>query len=344
MRFPDRNSHQVYIEPEGLYTEERYLNGLSTSLPKEVQEELVASVPGLENARITKYGYAIEYDYFPPNQLNATLEVKEIKGIYLAGQINGTTGYEEAGAQGLMAGINAALSVKGMPPLILPRSRAYIGVMIDDLVLKGVEYPYRIYTSRAESRLYLRNDNADIRLSGIGTDLGLLSKERYERVLEKEREIKTLIGRLRNTRWDSKVLSEIVGRGESFRESRPLDVVLKRPGVTINDLMDNGLKDIVGPVSDTAVREAELAIKYEGYIKRAKVEAERMKRLEAVLIPEGFDFLSLQNMSIVSREKLNEIKPGTLGQVARIPGMSSNDASVVAIALEKLRRSAKNGR
>jgi tRNA uridine 5-carboxymethylaminomethyl modification enzyme len=342
IRFPNRETHQIYIEPEGLDTTERYLNGLSTSFPREVQGEIVATVPGLESAQITKYGYAIEYDYFPPRQLNARLEVKKIKRLYLAGQINGTTGYEEAGAQGLMAGINAALSVKGLQPRILPRSLAYIGVMIDDLVLKGVEFPYRIYTSRAESRLFLRNDNSDIRLSGIGRELGLLDKKRYQSVLKKEKEIRSLREKLKNTRWSIKTLEEVLGEsGERFQKSQSLDVVLRRPGVTIGALLKKGFRDVAGVVSDSAIREVEMSVKYEGYIRRGEIETERLKRLESVIIPKGIDFLALQNLAAVSRERLNEIRPRTLGQVARIPGMSSNDVSVIAIAIEKLRRSAR---
>jgi len=240
-----------------------------------------------------------------------------------------------------MAGINAALSVKGLQPMILPRSRAYIGVMIDDLVLKGVEFPYRIYSSRAESRLYLRNDNSDIRLSGIGRELGLLGNKRYQGVLDKEGEIKALREKLKNTRWGSKTLDEVLGEsGERFQKSQSLDVVLRRPGVSIGTLLKKGFRDVAGSVSDSAIREVEMSVKYEGYIRRGEIEIERLKRLESASIPEGFDFLALQNLTMVSREKLNEIRPRTLGQVARIPGMSSNDVSVIAIAVEKQRRSA----
>jgi tRNA uridine 5-carboxymethylaminomethyl modification enzyme len=342
MRFPDRFAHQIYVEPEGLDTDERYLNGLSTSLPGAVQDKIVSSIPGLEDARITRYGYAIEYDYFPPQQLYPTLETRNIRGLYLAGQINGTTGYEEAAALGLMAGINAALSEKGLAPLVLQRSQGYIGVMIDDLTLRGVEYPYRIYTSRAEFRLHLRNDNADLRLSPIGKELGTLPEEKYDWVEKKRREIARLKESLLGTRWERDKLESAFGRrGETFRASQILESVLRRPSVSIGDLMENGLRDQVGPVSEAALREVELEVKYGGYIRRGKNEIERLQCLERVIIPDNLDFLSLQNMTLLSREKLNEIRPKTLGQAARVPGVTSNDVSVIAVAVKNLRRTGK---
>lgn len=342
MRFPDRPSHQVYVEPEGLDTDERYLNGLSMSLPRDVQDEIVSTIPGLREAKITQYGYAIEYDYFPPQQLSTTLESRDIRGLYLAGQINGTTGYEEAAALGLMAGINAALAVKKRPPLVLQRSQAYIGVMIDDLVLRGVEYPYRIYTSRAEFRLHLRNDNADLRLSPTGGDLGTLSREKYERVEKKRAEIGSLRESLRSTRWDREKLEYAFGRrGETFRTSQVLENVLRRPSVSIGELMAHGLEARVGSVSESALREVEMEVKYEGYLRRVELEIDRLKRLEMVCIPENLDFLSLQNMTLLSRNKLNDVRPRTLGQASRIPGVTSNDISVIAIAVKNLRRGGK---
>jgi len=343
MRFPERSSHHIFIEPEGLDTEERYLNGLSTSFPREIQEEIVASVPGLEDARITRYGYAIEYDYFPPQQLRATLETKRIKGLYLAGQINGTTGYEEAAALGLMAGINAALAVKREEPLVLRRTQAYIGVMVDDLILRGVEFPYRIYTSRAESRLFLRNDNADIRLSGIAHSLGLLCRADYERVLAKERAIAALMKGLRVTRWSVEKLETIFGpRGERFHESQALDTVLKRPAVTMEDLWENGLEKAIGPVEGSARRETELMVKYEGYVRRCESAAGKLDELDSIRIPVSLNFQTLQNMRLLSRERLDAIRPETLGQVARVPGITANDISVISIAIERMRRENRN--
>jgi tRNA uridine 5-carboxymethylaminomethyl modification enzyme len=339
MRFPDRASHQIYLEPEGLETEELYLNGLATSFSRELQRDLVASIPGLGDAKITKYGYAIEYDYFPPQQLFATLEAKEIKGLYLAGQINGTTGYEEAGSQGLIAGINAALSVKGHPALVLPRAEAYIGVMIDDLVLKGVEYPYRIYTSRAEARLFLRNDNADMRLSKAGRRMGLLGNKDYDRVLAKEKGIEDLLALLKNTRLNKDQLTAAFSRkGESFRRSETLLAVLRRPPIGIKDIIASCLNDPVTSFSDEAMREVELSVKYEGYIKRGEAEVEKLKKLDGLRIPDTLDYRSIQNISAFGRERLVEIKPKTLGQASRIPGITRNDISVLAVILGKMRR------
>lgn len=343
MRFSGRETHQVYIEPEGLNTDEVYLNGLSTSLPADVQERMVATVPGLEEARITQYGYAIEYDYFPPQQLKSSLETKKIKRLYLAGQINGTTGYEEAGALGLMAGINAALAVKGDPPVVLERTRAYIGVLVDDLVTRGVDYPYRVYTSRAEARLMLRNDNADLRLSGLGRALGVLDEERYRRVEEKKRQIETLRRKLALTSWSRDRLDEVVGKthNERFRTSQKLEVVLRRPGVTLETLMKGGLRDEVGPVRESAAREAELLVKYEGYVRRGEMEAKRLQEAERIVIPDDLDYLSLQNVTIVAREKLNDVRPVSLGQASRIPGVTPNDLGVLAIVIEKMRRTGR---
>jgi tRNA uridine 5-carboxymethylaminomethyl modification enzyme len=344
MRFPERESHQVYIEPEGLDTAELYLNGLSTSLPREIQDQIVASIPGLKRAEISRYGYAIEYDYFSPDQLNPSLEAKTIKGLYLAGQVNGTTGYEEAAALGLMAGINAALGVQKSQPLLLSRSQAYIGVMIDDLILKGVDYPYRMYTSRAEFRLLLRNDNADIRLSPIGRQLGLLKEEEYNQIIRKEMEIERLLSRLRHTRCPQEQLEEALDNiGESFKNCCTLEEVLRRPGIRIGDLVESGLLGEYRDSSGVSLREAELIVKYEGYIKRCERECERIDRLEARRIPNRVDYDRIQNMMAVSREKLKSIKPRTLGQASRIPGITKNDIFVLAVALEKDKKSRRLG-
>ncbi len=336
MRFPDRASHPIFLEPEGLDTKELYLNGLSTSFPRDIQRELVRSITGLEDARITKYGYAIEYDFFPPQQLFATLETKAIRRLYLAGQINGTTGYEEAGAQGLLAGINAALGAEGRPPIVLQRTEAYIGVMIDDLVLKGVEYPYRMYTSRAEARLFLRNDNADLRLSGTGRSLGLIGEKDYSSVLKKEAEIKDLLNLLRTTRLGKSRLDEAFGpRGEAFRQSETLLAVLKRPSIGMADIVESCLSGIAGRYSGEAMREAELSVKYEGYILRGEAENLRLKNLESLPIPDTLDYRTIQNITAFGRERLVEIRPKTLGQASRIPGVTRNDISVLAVMIGK---------
>jgi tRNA uridine 5-carboxymethylaminomethyl modification enzyme len=340
MRFPDRPSHRIFVEPEGLDTRERYLNGLSTSLPAEVQDEIVSSIPGLEGARITQYGYAIEYDYFPPEQLRSTLETKKIRGLFLAGQINGTTGYEEAGALGLWAGINAARSVQEQEPPIVDRTRAYLGVMIDDLVTRGVEHPYRMYTSRAEFRLSLRNDNADLRLFSIGRELGLLSPEQCERIRAKRDEIGLLEKAVRNTSWSRERLEGAFGRqGERFRRNETLAAVLRRPGIHLSDILESGLGDAIGSFRDESIREVELSLKYEGYIRRGETELLRMRRLEEAIIPEEIDYPRIQNLSAYSRDRLSEVRPRTLGQASRIPGITSNDVSVLAIILHKHRES-----
>jgi tRNA uridine 5-carboxymethylaminomethyl modification enzyme len=345
MHFPDRTTHRVFIEPEGLDTPELYLNGLATSLPPDVQEALVATVPGLEGARITQYGYAIEYDYFPPSQLFPTLEARAVRRLFLAGQLNGTTGYEEAAALGLVAGINAARAVRGEEPVVFERSRAYIGVMVDDLVTCGVESPYRIYTSRAESRLSLRNDNADLRLLPLAEALGLVSREHGARVREKEAEIRRLETALRETRWSGRRLEEALsGRGERFpRGGDTLAAVLRRPGVRIQDLLAAGLGEIAGPVREDAAREVELRVKYEGYIRRHEAEMERLRDLEAVRIPAGIDYARIRNMTAHGRERLEAVRPLTLGQASRVPGVTSNDVSVLAITLEAHRREGARG-
>ncbi|MCX7703456.1 MAG: tRNA uridine-5-carboxymethylaminomethyl(34) synthesis enzyme MnmG [Planctomycetota bacterium] len=317
VKFADKERHQIFIEPEGLNTKEFYLNGISNSLPAEVQEEMVRSLPGFENVRITRYGYAVEYDFFPPEQLKATLETKLLGGLYFAGQVNGTTGYEEAAAQGLMAGINAALKLKGVSPLVLSRSESYIGVLIDDLVTKGVDEPYRMFTSRAEYRLILRSDNADRRLTPLGYRIGLASEERYRRLFEKEDSIKRL----------RKILEEKKEGANSFSQ------LLRRPDVTLKSLgeRDESLLEF----SEDVRQQVEIDVKYEGYINRQKSDAEKLSELEKKLIPREFDFFAVKTISYEAREKLSRVRPQNLAQASRIPGIRSADIFALMVALRK---------
>jgi tRNA uridine 5-carboxymethylaminomethyl modification enzyme len=327
MRFPDRDSHQVFLEPEGRWTHEIYPNGISTSLPYDVQVEMVHSIEGLERARILRPGYAIEYDFVYPTQLQPSLEAKEVARLFLAGQINGTSGYEEAAAQGLIAGINAVLRIRGSEPLILRREEAYIGVLIDDLVTKGTDEPYRMFTSRAEYRLLLRHDNADLRLSQYGFRLGLLSPQEYRRVEEKRAIIERTIERLRSkrSRWEGEEVSS-------------LSQVLKRPGVGWRDLVpcDPELAELDPEVAD----QIETLIKYEGYICRQKEQVLRMSHLEGKRIPPDFDYMSLEALSWEARQKLNEVRPSSLGQAMRIPGITPAAISLLLVYLEKESRMA----
>jgi tRNA uridine 5-carboxymethylaminomethyl modification enzyme len=313
-RFPDRERHHIFLEPEGLDTVEYYPNGISTSLPVDVQEKIVHSIEGLENARITRPGYGIEYDYADPTQLYATLETKAIRGLYLAGQINGTTGYEEAASLGLMAGINAALKVKGRGPLILDRSQAYIGVLIDDLVTKGTNEPYRMFTSRVEYRLLLREDNADLRLTPIGFETGLIDKGRHESVLRKREAIEREITRLKEARLEKR---------------------LRRPGTSYGDIAEAGR---TGALSPEEIKEVEIDIKYGGFIERQLADIERFKKIERIRIPEGLDFKAIHGLSSEVREKLSAAGPANLGQASRISGVTPAAISILMVHLEKLRR------
>jgi len=323
VKFQDRDRHQIFIEPEGLESEEVYLNGISTSLPQDVQARFAKTIKGLESVEFTRFGYAIEYDYAQPTQLKPTLETKLIKGLYLAGQINGTSGYEEAGCQGLMAGINAVLSIRKKEPFILDRSQAYIGVLIDDLVTKGTNEPYRMFTSRAEYRLLLRQDNADLRLAELGHSFGLVSDEFYNKVLQKKEKIKQLIKLLNDTRAQEQSLAEI----------------LKRPEVSMQELAAHLPNQDFG---EEVKREAEIEIKYEGYIQRELSRIGKFKKLEKLPIPKDFDYNSMTGIKKESKEKLKNVQPVSFGQASRISGISQNDLSLLLIHLEKSRNSANN--
>ncbi|MBC7335167.1 MAG: tRNA uridine-5-carboxymethylaminomethyl(34) synthesis enzyme MnmG, partial [Clostridia bacterium] len=337
VRFADRTSHQVFLEPEGLGTYEMYVQGLSTSLPEDVQLAVLRSVRGLERAEMMRPGYAIEYDYLDPTQLKPSLETKAIKGLFTAGQLNGTSGYEEAAAQGLMAGINAARYVRGEEPVLLSRAQAYIGVLIDDLVTKGVTEPYRMLTSRAEYRLLLRHDNADLRLTELGRQIGLVTEARYRRFVKKRERMAAEEARLKGSVVRPE---EWAAAGLPGRLSRPqtLAELLRRPEVHYGDLV-RWLRAVGG--GDLAPEEAaelETGIKYAGYLRRQEEQVERMRRLEGMRLPQELDYRTLQGLSREGQERLNAVRPESVGQAARIPGVSPADVAVLLVYLERERR------
>lgn len=334
VRFSDKERHQLFLEPESLYYDDIYIQGFSTSMPNEIQDLMVHSLPGLENAKILKYGYAIEYDAIDSKQLKRSLETKIIENLYTAGQINGTSGYEEAAGQGLIAGINAALKLEGKEPLILKRNESYIGVLIDDLVTKGVKDPYRLLTSRAEYRLLLRNDNADLRLRDYGYQVGLISEEKYQAFKNKKENIKELTTLLQNTRiTPKKETNEYIEKIPStpLKEGISLYDFLKRPEITMENIKH--FVDI--NYTNEEVEQVEINAKYEGYIKKANKEADKMLSLEEKKIPEDIDYEKVPNLASEARQKLIEIKPTTIGQASRISGVNPADISILMVYLRR---------
>jgi len=335
-RFADKDRHQLFVEPEGWDTCEIYVNGFSSSLPEDVQYKAMIKIPGFENAKMFRPGYAIEYDYFPPTQLRANLETRLVKNLFFAGQINGTTGYEEAASQGLMAGINAHLAIQEEEPFILKRSEAYIGVLIDDLIMKGTDEPYRMFTSRAEYRILLRQDNADIRLTPLAHKLGVRgSEERLETVNQKVTEAKEIEKFFRSTSVTPDQLNAFLEeKGSSkMKQSQKLHGLLVRPHITIQDLQEvlPHVKTFVEKYDPELVETAEINMKYEGYIRREQEMVDKMNRLESVKLREDTDYHGLNSLSIEAREKLTELKPHTIGQASRISGVSPSDISVLLV-------------
>ena len=339
-RFSGKDSHQLFVEPEGWTTEEYYLNGFSSSLPDYIQYEALRQIEGFENAKIYRPGYAIEYDYFPPDQLHHSLETRHIHGLYFAGQINGTTGYEEAACQGMMAGINVSLTLKDAQPLVLSRSEAYIGVLIDDLITKGVDEPYRMFTSRAEYRILLRQDNADTRLTEMSYRLGLAKEDRYQKYLLKKQKAQEIMDYLKETAVYPEEINDLL----TEKESAPIDqktkmaYILLRPQIGLFDMTDRlellkNRYNIQDRFERECLEEAEILIKYDSYIQKENELAEKLNRLENVKLPKDFDFHSIQSLSYESREKLNRYQPETLGQASRISGISPADINVLAIFL-----------
>jgi tRNA uridine 5-carboxymethylaminomethyl modification enzyme len=341
-RFADKESHQIFVEPEGWNTVETYINGFSTSLPEDVQTAALRKLPGFKTARIFRPGYAVEYDYFPPTQVRHTLETKLVDGLYFAGQINGTTGYEEAACQGLIAGLNAHLQVTGKEPFVLGRDQAYIGVLIDDLITKGTEEPYRMFTSRAEFRILLRQDNADLRLTERSNAIGLASNERLHRLERKTRFTNELSEALRNESVTPEAANPvIVPRGtEAIKQRVKLYGLLLRPQLTYAEIESlspvlQTLTSTYGSLKDEVTEQVEIQAKYEGYIQKERDLAERILRLENVALQPGMPYDKLTSLSIEARQKLNTVQPKTLGQASRISGISPADISVLMVYLSR---------
>jgi len=335
-RFATKERHQIFVEPEGWNTVEIYVNGFSTSLPEDVQDKALRKVAGFENVKFLRYGYAIEYDYFPPTQLTKTLETKLIENLYFAGQINGTTGYEEAAAQGLMAGINAALKVQNKAPFVLKRNEAYIGVLIDDLIIKGTEEPYRMFTSRAEYRTLLRQDNADLRLTPMAYKLGLASKERMDRVVEKQEKTDLFVKFLKETSVKPAEINPILEANKSatISQSMKLFKIASRPQLSFDDIQK--IKSVAlfvynQNLDNEVIEQTEIHVKYDGYIEKEKNQADKLNRLENVPISANFDFENVKSLSIEARQKLTKIQPSTISQASRISGVSPSDISVLLV-------------
>ena len=335
-RFSEKDRHQIFVEPEGWNTVEVYVNGFSTSLPEDVQYNALKSVVGFENVKFFRPGYAIEYDYFPPTQLKNSLETKPLSGLFFAGQINGTTGYEEAAAQGLMAGINAHLLINEQEPLVLKRDEAYIGVLIDDLITKGTEEPYRMFTSRAEYRTLLRQDNADLRLTEASYNLGLASKDRLQNVIKKKSDTLSFVSFFKKTSVKPDEINPILKQKNSSEVSQSLKLykVFSRPNVTLDDM--TGLESVKAFISKSSfspdvLEQTEVQVKYSGYIEKEKANAKKLNNLESIKIPSNFNYSKVQSLSTEATQKLNKIKPTTLSQASRISGVSPNDISVLMV-------------
>lgn len=335
-RFATKDRHQLFIEPEGWNTVEVYVNGFSTSLSEDVQAKALRKVAGFENVKFFRFGYAIEYDYFPPTQLKFTLETKLINNLYFAGQINGTTGYEEAAAQGLMAGINAALKIQEKEPFILKRNQAYIGVLIDDLITKGTEEPYRMFTSRAEYRTLLRQDNADLRLTPRSFEIGLASQERMNRVIEKQQKTDDFVNFLQQSSIRPDDVNDIlIEKGSAeITQSMKMFKIASRPQLDFNDVRQfPGVNDFIidNSIDNEIIEQTEIHVKYAGYIEKEKNNADKLNRLENIIIPQNFDYNKIKSLSFEAREKLSSIQPGTISQASRISGVSPSDVSVLLV-------------
>ena len=335
--FADKEQHQLFLEPEGRSTNEYYLNGFSSSLPWEVQWKALHQIHGFENLHIYRPGYAIEYDYFPPTQLHHSLETKRVSGLYFAGQVNGTTGYEEAAAQGLMAGINAHRALAGEEAVVLRRDEAYIGVLIDDLVTKGVDEPYRMFTSRAEYRILLRQDNADLRLTPLGHEIGLISEKRYAEFVQKKSLVESLVAFARDLSVKAAEINDYLKTigSDPLTQGRKLHDILMRNNTSFETLQEvlPKLKKFIekNRINEEVIEEAEIQIKYKGYIEREKFIAEKLHRLENISIPDNFDYFSMNALTIEARQKLDRIRPTTIGQASRIPGVSPADVNVLLV-------------
>ena len=336
-RFADKERHQIFVEPEGWNTVEVYVNGFSTSLPEDIQLKALRSIEGFENVKMFRPGYAIEYDYFPPTQLNHTLETKPIGGLYFAGQINGTTGYEEAACQGLVAGINAHNKIKNKNEFILSRSDAYIGVLIDDLINKGTDEPYRMFTSRAEHRILLRQDNADIRLTETGYNLGLASKARLQNLEKKKENIDEIRKYANKTKLSPKQVNKSLSKLKSapIKEKKSLEELIRRPNVYFNSINDKGIVNVFKTKEKVEIEQVEIDIKYESYIKKEIDTVNKMKRLEGSKIPKMFDYNKIKSLSAEGKEKLKKIKPKSIGQASRISGVSPSDVSILMVYMKK---------